>query len=100
MISASEEMGWILANSIIQVYLNCTMGYGFWLTLTYERPSMKRYYNNKTERDEVKEMLVVDKIVQIIGTSCIAVFTWPWMLGYDLSRLECVLRGKNHEEYK
>ena len=78
------------------------MLYGFTSAVTYEPEpeSTRRYFNNKTERSEVKEMLVMDKIWCVMGKTGTAVVMWPGMLVYDLSRLECVLRGKNHEEYK
>ena len=91
-------MVWILANSIIRVYLNCTMGYGLGRSVTYERVSTKRYMNNKTERSEVKEMLVVDKMSRIKGISCSAVIMWPVMHGNDLTRLECVALRAEREE--
>ena len=90
-----------VAKRVLNWYMGSMMTYGFVRAVTYEHETTQRYYNNKTERSEVKEMLVMDKIWCVMGKTCIAVFAWPGMLVYDLSRLEmCMMRGKNHEEYK
>jgi hypothetical protein len=60
----------------------------------------KKYYNEVTEKREEKDMLLVDKIGRIAGQSCAAVIMWPGMLGEDLARLECAMKGKDLSEYR
>ncbi len=59
----------------------------------------RKYWNTKHERYETKEMLVLDKIGRVSIKSLSAIIMWPVMLGDDLARLECYVRGKDFEEY-
>ncbi len=45
-------------------------------------------------------MLVLDKIGRVMSKSFAAIIMWPGMLGDDLTRLECRVRGKDTEEYQ
>ncbi len=69
-------------------------------SVTYDYESKRKYYNIMMGRDEVKEMLVVDKISGVVGKTSIALFMWPLMQGDDMTRLECRVRGKDRNEYK
>ena len=82
------------------IYLGSTMAYGFARAVTYDRESTGLYHNKKTDRGEVKEMLVIDQVWRVMGMTCSTAVLWPFLLGNDLSRLECVMRGKNYEEYR
>ena len=68
--------------------------------MTYDYEGEKKYYNERKEKYEKKEMLILNKIGQTSLKTLAALFTWPVMLGDDLPRLECALRGKDHREYK
>jgi hypothetical protein len=83
-----------------RVYLNTCLAYGFTRSVTYDYKSSKRYSNEVTDRREEKDMLLVDKIGRITGQSCAALIMWPGMLGEDLARLECAVRGKNVKEFQ
>ncbi len=88
------------ARMLMKWYMNTTLLYGFGCAVTYDYESMGRYWNKKLERYETKDMLVLDKIGTVMGKSFSAIFVWPGMLGDDLARLECCVRGKDREEYK
>jgi hypothetical protein len=45
-------------------------------------------------------MLLVDKMGRITSRTCAAVIMWPGMMGEDLARLECAMRGKDSSEYR
>ena len=83
-----------------RVYLHTCLAYGFTRSVTYDYKGTKRYSNEVTDRREEKDMLLVDKIGRITGQSCAALILWPAMLGEDLARLECAVRGKNAKEYQ
>ncbi len=68
--------------------------------MTYDYKGTKRYYNEVTDRREEKDMLLVDKIGRITGGTCAALIMWPGMVGEDLARLECAVRGKDVGEYQ
>lgn len=68
--------------------------------MTYDYKNTKKYYNEITGRYEVKDMLLIDKIGRISGSTCAAGFFWPGMLGEDLARLECAAKGKDTREYQ
>ena len=84
----------------LRVYFHSCVAYGFARSVSYDYKGTKRYYNEVTEKREEKDMLLVDKIGRITGQSCAAVIMWPGMLGEDLARLECAMRGKDHMEYQ
>jgi hypothetical protein len=68
--------------------------------VTYDYKGKKQYYNKITDKHEEKDMLLVDKIGRIMGSTCAALFLWPWILGEDLARLECIIKGKDAREYQ
>ncbi len=68
--------------------------------MTYDYQSTKKYYNKITYESEVKDMLLVDKIGRISGNTCAALIAWPAMLGEDLAKLECAVKGKDVKEYQ
>jgi hypothetical protein len=88
------------ARKLLNWYVNTTLLYGFGRAVTYDYEGTGKYWNKKLERSELKEMLVLDKIGRVMGKSVQAIFVWPGMLGEDLYRLECHVRGKDSEEYK
>jgi hypothetical protein len=90
----------IVLRSAVRWYFNMCITYGFVRSVTYDYKGTKRYYNEVTEKREEKEMLLVDKIGRITGGSCAALFIWPVMLGEDLVRLECAVKGKDTREYQ
>lgn len=83
-----------------RVYLNTTLAYGFARATTYDHKGSRRYFNEKTDKYEEKEMLLIDNIGQISSSTVAAVFLWPIMLSKDLVLLECAVRGKDPAEYK
>ncbi len=52
------------------------------------------------QTSEAKDMLLVDKMGRITSRTCAAVIMWPGMMGEDLARLECAMRGKDSSEYR
>lgn len=80
-------------------YAFVTTAYGLVRSVTYNRERSKQYRNLKTERYETRPMLLVDRIERIISRSLSALIVWPFMLGEDLSRLECLARGRDPQEY-
>jgi hypothetical protein len=91
---------WLALQLIGRVYVNTCLAYGFTRSVTYDYQSTKKYYNEVTERREVKDMLLTDKIGRICGSTCSALIMWPGLLGEDLARLECAVKGKNAREYQ
>ena len=89
-----------ILHNFARVYFNTTLVYGFTRAVTYDYKRSKRYYNQKTGEYEQKEMLLIDKIGTISGNTLAAVAVWPVMLGEDLARLECAVKGKDPAEYK
>lgn len=89
-----------ILRTVFRAYVNGTMAYGFTRAVTYDYKGTKRYYNNKIDHSEVKEMLLVDKISRITGGTMGAIFWWPMMMHEDLTRLECAIRGKDATEYE
>ena len=85
---------------LANIYINTTLTYGFTRAVTYDYEGEKYYRNKKTAEYEKKEMLIFDKIGRISMKTVAATFAWPVMLGDDLIRLECVVRGKDPAEYK
>ncbi len=45
-------------------------------------------------------MLLADKVGRIAGNTCVALIVWPGLLGEDLARLECAVKGKDVREYQ
>ena len=90
----------VLLRRFVNIYVNTTLAYGFTRAVTYDYEGEKKYYNEKKEKYEKKEMLIFDKIGQISAKTFAALFGWPFMLGDDLPRLECAVLGKDHREYK
>ena len=89
-----------MLQSAARVYFNTCLAYGFARSVTYDYKGTKKYYNEVTEKREEKDMLIVDKIGRITGSTCAALFLWPGMLGEDLARLECAVKGKDAREYQ
>ena len=83
----------------VNVYVLSVWTYGFTRAATWDRKDTQEYYNSITRRREVKDKLVVEKVGGAFAGGFIALFVWPFMLGEDLTRLECVVRGKNAREY-
>ena len=75
------------------------MSYGCFRAVTYESDWTRRYYQKSTQTYEKKEKLISDKIGSVLSAGLAAPTVWPWMLGRDLMRLECAVRGKKIEEY-
>ena len=90
----------VLVIRALRVYFNTCLSYGFVRSVTYDYKSTKKYYNEISGKNEVKDMLLVDKIGHISGSTWAAVFLWPAMLGEDLVRLECAVKGKDAREYQ
>ncbi len=90
----------LAARKLMNWYVNTTLLYGFGRAITYDYEGTGKYWNKKLERYETKDMLVLDKIGTVMGKSFSAIFIWTGMLGDDLTRLECRVRGKNSDEYK
>ena len=88
------------ALKLMNWYVNTTLLYGFGRAVTYDFDGTGKYWNKKLERYETKEMLILDKIGRVMGRSFATIIVWPFMLGEDLFRLECHVRGKDIEEYK
>jgi hypothetical protein len=84
----------------VRMYFRTCLAYGFTRSVTYDYKGTKRYYNEVTEKREEKDMLLVDKIGRITGGTCAALVMWPVMLGEDLARLECAVKGKDVREYQ
>lgn len=82
------------------VYVNATVAYGFTRAVTYDYTGVKKYFNAKTGRTEVKEMLLVDKVGSVCTNSFAAIVAWPFMVTQDLTRLECALKRKDPSEYE
>ncbi len=80
-------------------YVCVTAGYGFMRSVTYDYSGTKEYFNTKKYAIETKQMLLTDQLGRITSRTLTAVFAWPWMLGEDLTRLECTVRGKDSAEY-
>ncbi len=91
-------MSSIVGLRVLRVYVNTALAYGFARAVTYNYESSKRYHNDK--RGEEKEMLLVDKLGTIAGKTVSAIFLWPGMLGNDLARLECAVKGKDWKDYR
>jgi hypothetical protein len=83
-----------------RVYLRTFLAYGFTRSVTYDYKSTKKYWNEIIVDNETKEMLLVDKIARITGQTCAALVIWPHMVGEDLTRLECAVKGKDVREYQ
>ena len=90
----------IAARMLLKCYVNTTLLYGFGRAVTYEYEGTGKYWNKKLERYETKDMLVLDKIGGVMAKSFGAIIMWPGMLGNDIARFECHVRGKDPEEYK
>ena len=86
--------------SLWRVYSTTTLAYGFARAVTWAYDGNSRYYNKKTGEFELKEMLLVDKIGRVANSTISAVFIWPILIGEDLTRLECAVKGKDPAEYK
>jgi len=80
-------------------YVCGTLSYGFIRSVSYNWNSERRYYENSTGSYALKEKLIVNKIGSVVGETVAAVAVWPVMMGEDLVRLECVVRGKDPGEY-
>lgn len=83
----------------MRVYTMLTFSYGLVRSISYDYCGKKEYHNRKTKEYVIKDMLLTDKIGRITGSAAAAMIVWPSMLGEDLARLECKVRGKDAEEY-
>ena len=83
----------------MRVYAMITLSYGLVRSVSYDYNGKKEYHNRKTKEYVIKDMLLTDKIGRITGSAAAAMIVWPSMLGEDLARLECKVRGKDIEEY-
>lgn len=90
----------VVCRVVLRVYVNTCLSYGFTRSVTYDFKDTKKYYNRNTGELEKKDMLLVDKIGRISRQTFAAVFLWPGMLGEDLARLECAVKGKDVREYQ
>jgi hypothetical protein len=81
-------------------YIYATLAYGFTRAVTYDYSATQLYHNDVIGRYETKEILLIDSIGKIAGGTFAAAVAWPHMLGNDLAKLECIVRGKNPKEYK
>ncbi len=84
---------------ILNRYLNVTLSYGFARAVTYDYEGTKNYFNQKTRDFETKPMLYIDVVGRVLSRTLAAGTAWPFMLSYDLARLECAVRGKDPVEY-
>ena len=82
------------------IYINTTLLYGFIRAVTYEYDGKKKYFNSKTDKYETKDMLIIDNAGWISRNTIAAIVVWPLMLGHDLTRLECAVRGKDPKEFQ
>ena len=90
----------VVCRVVLRVYVNTCLSYGFTRSVTYDFKDTKKYYNRNTGELEKKDMLLVDKIRRSTGGTCAALVMWPGMLGEDLGRLECAVKGKDVREYQ
>ncbi len=81
-------------------YIGVTAAYGFVRSATYNFEGTKRYFNRRTQAFEVKHKLLIDQIGGVAAGTLAAISIWPFMLGEDLVRLECAVRGKDPREYQ
>ncbi len=88
-----------LGLKIVRVYLKSTALYGFTRAVTWNYEGKKEYYNSSTRKFETKEKLIVDKACSVLEGTFAAYFKWPFMLCYDLTRLECAVKGQDAREY-
>jgi len=84
---------------LTRLYAHTTLAYGFTRAVTYNYEGQRDYFNERTRKYEPREKLVVDKLASVSGGTFAALFLWPRMLGQDMARLECYLRGKDASEY-
>jgi hypothetical protein len=84
---------------VVKLYGGTVAAYGFTRAVTYDYENTAEYYNRKTFRYERKEMLFTDKVGTVLEKTCIAITGWPYLLGRDLTRLECAARGRDLSEY-
>lgn len=84
----------------MHAYVNTTLVYGFTRAVTYDYNGSRKYYNAKTDKYEVKEMLLIDKVGRVSFNTFAAVTAWPFMLRHDFTRLECAIKGKDPSEYQ
>jgi hypothetical protein len=81
-------------------YVYATAAYGFVRSTTYDYDRKKLYFNSQTQKSEVKEKLLIDKCGGVAIGTLSAISIWPIMLGGDIARLECAVRGKDPREYQ
>lgn len=85
---------------VLNAYVNVTLAYGFTRAVTYDYHDMKKYFNAKAYKTEVKEMLLVDKAARVGANTLAAIGAWPFMVHEDLRRLECALKRQDVSEYE
>ena len=88
-----------LAVKAVRVYVQSVAVYGFTRAVTWDYAGSKEYYNARTHEYEIKEKLLVDKAWCVLDGTFSAYFAWPFMLGDDLTRLECAVKGRDAREY-
>ncbi len=84
---------------LARLYAPTTLAYGFTRAVTYNYEGTREYWNSRTHKYERKEKLVVDKLATVSGGTFAALLLWQGMLGQDLARLECYLKGRDVREY-
>jgi hypothetical protein len=93
------ERSLLVGRKLLSWYVNSTLLYGFGCSVTYDYERTK-YWNRLTELEEVRDMLVRDKVAQVICKTSLALLVWPVMLWDDLTRIECHVRWKDSKEYE
>ena len=83
----------------VRRYVGVTLSYGAMRALTYEYDGTQNYYDSTKDKFETKPMLWSHTLGRAMSHSVAAVTVWPVMLGKDLARLECLLRGLDHATY-
>ena len=79
-------------------YFPCTFLYGA-VHCIMDMPSEDVYTNNTNGKHEKQPVLLTHKIGYLVAGGCIGVAMWPIMLKDDVTRLECLLRGKDPSNY-
>jgi hypothetical protein len=82
------------------IYTNTFLLYGFTRAVTLDYDGKMRYFNGNTHMHEIKDILFTDQAGRIALNTIAALCVWPIMLASDFSRLECVLRGKDPNEFQ
>ncbi len=82
-------------------YVAVTMTYGAVRAVTYDSgKGTCDYYNAHTASLENKPMLFTHAMGRVVGRSFLAMLDWPSLLGQDIARLECAVRGLPFAGYR